>query len=98
MARPEGPKQPVSSPTAERRRKATVAAPTAHDRGRSRRRGSSSGPLAPAVVQVLKAEGAPMGVAEILEGLRANGYRYAAADPKKNLAPIAHKPWFRTPE
>jgi hypothetical protein len=37
------------------------------------------------VVTVLKAKGAPMAVAEILEGLRANGYRYAAADPKKNL-------------
>ena len=54
-------------------------------RGRARRRGSPSGPLAPAVVQVLKAKAAPMGVAEILAGLRANGYRYAARDPKKNL-------------
>jgi hypothetical protein len=26
-----------------------------------------------------------MSVAEILEGLRANGYQYRAADPKKNL-------------
>jgi hypothetical protein len=57
----------------------------AASRGRGRRRGSPSGPLAPAVVQVLKAKGAPMNVAEILEGLRANGYRYAAANPKKNL-------------
>ena len=53
--------------------------------GRGRRRGSPSGPLAPAVVQVLKAKGAPMGVAEILQRLRANGYRYPAANPKKNL-------------
>ena len=37
------------------------------------------------MVQVLKAGGTPMGVAEILEGSRASGYRYAAADPKKNL-------------
>lgn len=37
------------------------------------------------MVQVLNAKGAPMGVAEILEGLRANGYQYPAADPKKNL-------------
>jgi hypothetical protein len=80
--RPEGQKQPVTPPT-ERRAKAAAAAPAA--RGRGRRRGSPSGPLAPAVVQVLKAKGAPMGVAEILEGLRANGYRYPAADPKKNL-------------
>jgi hypothetical protein len=38
------------------------------------------------VVQVLKAKGTPLRVAEILEGLRANGYRYPAADPKKNLS------------
>jgi hypothetical protein len=80
--RPDGQEQPVT-PAAERRGKATVEPPAA--RGRGRRRGSPSGPLAPAVVQVLKAKGAPMGVAEILEGLRANGYRYPAADPKKNL-------------
>jgi hypothetical protein len=80
--RPEGQKQPVTPP-AERRGKATVAAPAA--RGRGRRRGSPSGPLAPAVVQVLKAKRTPMGVAEILEGLRANGYQYPSADPKKNL-------------
>ena len=78
--RPEGQKQPVTPP-AERRGEA--AAPAA--RGRGRRRGSSSGPLAPAVVTVLKAKGAPMSVAEILQGLRANGYRYAATNPKKNL-------------
>jgi hypothetical protein len=42
--------------------------------------------LAPAVVQVLKAKGTPLRVAEILEGLRANGYRYPSADPKKNLS------------
>ena len=46
----------------------------------------ASGPLAPAVVQVLKAKGTPLRVAEILEGLRANGYRYPSADPKKNLS------------
>ena len=80
--RQEDQKQPVTAP-AERRAKATVAAPVV--RGRGRRRGSPSGPLAPAVVQVLKAKGAPMGVAEILAGLRANGYQYPAADPKKNL-------------
>jgi hypothetical protein len=80
--RPGGQQQPVTPP-AERRGRTAAPAPAA--RGRGRRRGSPSGPLAPAVVQVLKAKGAPMGVAEILEGLRANGYRYPAADPKKNL-------------
>jgi hypothetical protein len=79
---PEGQKQPVSPP-AGRRGKATTATPAARERGRQR--GSPSGPLAPAVMQVLKAKGAPMGVAEILEGLRANGYQYPSRDPKKNL-------------
>jgi hypothetical protein len=81
--RPEGQKQSVIPPPAERRGKAAAKTPAA--RGRGSRRSSPSGPLAPAVVQVLKAKGAPMGVAEILEGLRANGYRYPAANPKKNL-------------
>ena len=80
--RPERQKQPATPP-AERRGKAAMAPPAA--RGRGRRRGSPSGPLAPAVVQVLKAKGTPMSVAEILEGLRANGYRYPATNPKKNL-------------
>jgi hypothetical protein len=80
---PEKQKQPVTPP-AERPGKATVAAPAA--RGRGRWRGSPSGPLAPAVVQVLKAKRTPMGVAEILEGLRTNGYQYPSADPKKNLS------------
>jgi hypothetical protein len=80
--RPETQKQPVT-PLTERRGKATAASPAA--RGRGRRRGSPSGPLAPAVVNVLKAKGAPMSVAEIVEGLRANGYRYPAANLKKNL-------------
>jgi hypothetical protein len=37
------------------------------------------------VVQVLQAKGTPMSVPEILEGLRASGYQYPSADPKKNL-------------
>jgi hypothetical protein len=80
--RPANQKQTVTPPAGQRG-KATAAAPAA--RGRGRRRGSPSGPLAPAVVEVLKAKGAPMSVAEILEGLKANGYRYPSADPKKNL-------------
>jgi hypothetical protein len=81
--RPEGQKQSVIPP-AERRGKAAAKTPAARSRGS--RRSSPSGPLAPAVVQVLKAKGAPMGVAEILKGLRANGYKYPSADPKKNLS------------
>jgi hypothetical protein len=54
-------------------------------RGPGRRSSSPSGPLAPAVVDVLKTKGTPMGVSEILEALLASGYPYRAADPKKNL-------------
>lgn len=54
-------------------------------RGRGRRSTSPSGPLAPAVVRVLKGRGAPMGVSDILNGLLANGYKFNSPEPKKNL-------------
>jgi hypothetical protein len=54
-------------------------------RGRGRRSTSPSGPLAPAVVRVLKSRGAPMGVSDILDGLMANGYKFNSPEPKKNL-------------
>jgi ParB-like chromosome segregation protein Spo0J len=63
------------------------------DKGRARsslagrkRAASPSGPLAPAVVKVLKANGKPMRVAEILAGLLKNGYTFSSPEPKKNLA------------
>jgi hypothetical protein len=54
-------------------------------RGRGRRSTSPTGPLAPAVVQVLKSKNSPMSVSEILNGLLANGYKFASPEPKKNL-------------
>jgi hypothetical protein len=54
-------------------------------RGRGRRSTSPTGPLAPAVVQVLKSKNSPMSVSEILDGLLGNGYRFASPEPKKNL-------------
>ena len=66
-----------------RGRKAAVAAPTG--RGRGRRSTSPTGPLAPAVVKVLKSGNSPMSVSEILEGLMSNGYKFASPEPKKNL-------------
>jgi hypothetical protein len=63
------------------RRAGSVAA----RRGRGRRSTSPTGPLAPAVVRVLKARGGPMGVSEILEGLLKNGYKFNSPEPKKNL-------------
>jgi hypothetical protein len=54
-------------------------------RGRGRRSTSPTGPLAPAVVQVLKSRSSPMSVSEILDGLLSNGYKFASPEPKKNL-------------
>jgi hypothetical protein len=54
-------------------------------RGRGRRSTSPSGPLAPAVVRVLKSRSGPMGVTEILDGLLKNGYKFNSPEPKKNL-------------
>ena len=64
-----------------------AATGTASSNGRSRGRRSSSpsGPLAPAVVKVLKTRSSPMSVAEILEGLNASGYKFTSPEPKKNL-------------
>jgi hypothetical protein len=53
--------------------------------GRGRRSTSPTGPLAPAVVQVLKSKSSPMSVSEILDGLLSNGYKFASPEPKKNL-------------
>jgi hypothetical protein len=66
-----------------RGRKAALVAPTG--RGRGRRSTSPTGPLAPAVVKVLKSGNSPMSVSEILEGLLSNGYKFASPEPKKNL-------------
>jgi hypothetical protein len=67
-----------------RRGRATKAA-ALNGRGRGRRSTSPSGPLAPAVVRVLKSRGAPMGVSDILDGLMSNGYKFNSPEPKKNL-------------
>ncbi|HXM29329.1 MAG TPA: hypothetical protein VN957_25110 [Chthoniobacterales bacterium] len=67
-----------------RRADASVAAPV-------RRNASPSGPLAPAVVKVLKAHKRPMSVAEIVEGLEKNGYQFITAQPRKNLAVRIYK-------
>lgn len=58
---------------------------SANGRSRGRRSTSPSGPLAPAVVKVLKSRSNPMSVAEILDGLSANGYKFTSPEPKKNL-------------
>ncbi|MBV9488697.1 MAG: hypothetical protein JO069_03105 [Verrucomicrobia bacterium] len=65
--------------------RAAAATPSSNGRGRGRRSTSPSGPLAPAVVKVLKSRGTPMSVAEILEGLNSSGYKFTSPEPKKNL-------------
>jgi len=66
-----------------RGRRATVVAPMG--RGRGRRSTSPTGPLAPAVVKVLKSKGSPMSVSEILDSLLSSGYKFTSPEPKKNL-------------
>lgn len=72
----------ASRATGRGRRTGSAALP---GRGRGRRSTSPSGPLAPAVVRVLKSRGGPMGVSDILEGLLKNGYKFNSPEPKKNL-------------
>ena len=76
---------------AARTPKAAVAVRGGKRRKRSpllgvKRAASPSGPLAPAVVAVLKTKRSPMNVGDILSGLNANGYQFNSAEPKKNLA------------
>jgi len=67
----------------KRGRKPTLVAPTSGSRGR--RSTSPTGPLAPAVVKVLKSKGSPMAVSEILDSLLSSGYKFTSPEPKKNL-------------
>jgi hypothetical protein len=76
----------TSPPAARIRRRGRRAADFAGSgRGRGRRSTSPTGPLAPAVVKVLKSKGSPMGVSDILNGLMSNGYKFNSPEPKKNL-------------
>ena len=71
--------------TVSRKRGRRPAGVVAGPRARGRRSTSPTGPLAPAVVKVLKAKGSPMGVSDILAGLVSNGYKFSSPEPKKNL-------------
>jgi hypothetical protein len=76
---------PAARPVASRGRVRKTAAAAPVGRSRGRRSTSPTGPLAPAVVQVLKSKDSPMSVSEILDGLMSNGYKFASPEPKKNL-------------
>ena len=76
---------PTPRLTRRGRRGRVTRAAALNGRGRGRRSTSPSGPLAPAVVRVLKSRGAPMGVSDILDGLMSNGYKFNSPEPKKNL-------------
>ena len=87
---PAGTKRQTAK-TAVRAPKTTVVARGGKRRKRSplfgvKRAASPTGPLAPAVVAVLKTKNKPMNVGDILSGLTANGYQFNSAEPKKNLA------------
>jgi hypothetical protein len=75
----------AATPTVSRGRGRKGAAVASGGRGRGRRSTSPTGPLAPAVVKVLKSRSSPMSVSEILDGLLSNGYKFASPEPKKNL-------------
>jgi hypothetical protein len=74
-----------TTPTVSRGRGRKAAVVARPGRGRGRRSTSPTGPLAPAVVQVLQSGNSPMSVSEILDGLFSNGYKFASPEPKKNL-------------
>ena len=78
---------PAAAPRLTRRgtRGRSTRTTALNGRGRGRRSSSPSGPLAPAVVRVLKSRGAPMGVSDILDGLMSSGYKFNSPEPKKNL-------------
>ena len=86
-AKPVTPSLAAPTPRLTRRgrRARATRAVALNGRGRGRRSTSPSGPLAPAVVRVLKSRGAPMGVSDILDGLMSNGYKFNSPEPKKNL-------------
>ena len=86
-AKPVTPSLAAPTPRLTRRgrRGRATRAVALNGRGRGRRSTSPSGPLAPAVVRVLKSRGAPMGVSDILDGLLSNGYKFNSPEPKKNL-------------
>jgi hypothetical protein len=79
LARNTGEHRPTVS------KKPTMGAHKTEAPGRNRPVALSSGPLAPAVVRVLKLRRTPMGVSDILDGLLANGYKFSSPEPKKNL-------------
>ena len=51
-----------------------------------KRASSPTGPLAPAVVKVLKSKGKAMNVRDIFGDLISGGYKFSSSEPKKNLA------------
>ena len=56
-----------------------------------KRPASPSGPLAPAVVKVMKRAGGPLNVDAVLKGLAQDKYVWNVSDPKKNLAARIYK-------
>jgi hypothetical protein len=91
----------VTAPARRGRRRKAASAPAAKKTTRRRRRrsplkgkkrpASPSGPLAPAVVKVLKSAGKSLNVNAVLDGLKKAKYVFTAKDAKKNLAARIYK-------
>jgi len=75
-----GPGRPAKVAEGGRRKKRTSPF-----KGR-KRPSSPSGPLAPAVIKVMKKAGGPMNVDAVLQGLKNERYVWNVSEPKKNLA------------
>lgn len=92
---------PAAAPAKRRGRKPAAEAGSTGEEAPRKRRGSPlkgrkrpaspSGPLAPAVVGVLKNAGQPMNVAAIYDALVAANYVFTSSDAKKNLAARVYK-------
>ncbi len=91
IGRPKMLKSSATKARASRERGRPKTAASSKETRRSplagRKRASSpSGPLAPAVVKVLRSKGKAMNVRDILAGLTSSGYKFTSPEPKKNLA------------
>lgn len=90
-----------AAPVKRRGRKPAAEAASVGEEAPRKRRGSPlkgrkrpaspSGPLAPAVVDVLRKAGQPLNVAGIYDALVAANYVFTSSDAKKNLAARVYK-------
>ena len=80
------PKKAASKPAKQGRRKKRVSPLKG-----KKRPSSPSGPLAAAVVKVMKRASGPLNVDAVLQGLKKDKYVWNVSEPKKNLAARIYK-------